>query len=193
MQDAIVAHLERHERTLSLVRNNLLGSIQECATLLVGALKAGNKVLIMGNGGSAADAQHFAAELVGRYLLDREPLPALALSTDTSILTSVSNDYGFEEVFSRQVRAFAVPGDVVIGISTSGNSKNVYNALVAARQMRCTTLGLLGNDGGTLAGIVDLALVVPVKETPHIQEAHVTMIHILCDLIEKHLAAQPAG
>lgn len=193
MRDTILAHLERHEHVLSFVKDSLLEPIQACAAEIVRTFSAGRKVLVVGNGGSAADAQHFAAELVGRYLQEREPLPALALTTDTSALTAISNDYGFEEVFSRQVRAFGIPGDLVMGISTSGNSKNVHNALVAARQMGCRTIGLLGNDGGTIRDVVDLALVVPVKETPHIQEAHITMIHILCDLVEKGLAGQFDG
>jgi D-sedoheptulose 7-phosphate isomerase len=128
-----------------------------------------------------------AAEFVGRFLLERKALPAIALTTDTSILTAVGNDYGFDEVFKRQVEALARPGDVVIGISTSGHSNNVFHALTAANDMGCSTIGLLGREGGNIAGIVDVNLTVPVQETPRIQEAHLTIIHIICDLVERNL------
>ncbi|WP_303721354.1 D-sedoheptulose 7-phosphate isomerase [Malonomonas rubra] len=183
----IKQHMARHQQVIELVALQLSPAIAEAARLTAEALANGNKVLVMGNGGSAADAQHLAAELVGRFLRERRALPAIALTTDTSILTAVGNDYGFEQVFSRQVEALAQPGDVVIGISTSGNSPNVLAALVAARAADCRTIGLLGRDGGSIAGQVDLALVVPVQETPHIQESHVTIIHVLCDLVEREL------
>jgi D-sedoheptulose 7-phosphate isomerase len=143
----------------------------------------------MGNGGSAADAQHFVAEIVGRFKLERRGLPAIALSTDTSILTAIGNDYGFDKVFSRQVEALASPGDLVIGISTSGNSPNVLLALQLARQAGCSTVGLLGKDGGSIKDVCDLALVVPTNDTPRVQEGHITIIHIVCDLLEKALFA----
>lgn len=180
-------YISRHRQVMSLVEDQLSPAITAAAVLLIDALAEGNKVLVIGNGGSAADAQHLAAELVGRFLRERRPLPAIALTTDTSILTAVGNDYGFDQVFSRQVEALARSGDVVIGISTSGKSANVRAALIAARAAGCRTVGLLGRDGGDIAGLVDLALVVPVQETPHIQEAHVAMIHILCELIEREL------
>ncbi len=182
-------HLARHREVLELVAQQLTLGIAEAAKVIADALAKGNKVLVMGNGGSAADAQHLAAELVGRFLRERRALPAIALTTDTSILTAVGNDYGFDQVFSRQVEALAVPGDVIIGISTSGNSANVLKALHAARNADCRTIGLLGRDGGSISGLVDLALVIPVQETPHIQEAHVTIIHVLCDLVERQLFA----
>jgi D-sedoheptulose 7-phosphate isomerase len=141
----------------------------------------------MGNGGSAADAQHFVAEMVGRFKMERRGLPAVALSTDTSILTAIGNDYGFEKVFRRQIEALAVPEDVVIGISTSGNSPNVLQALELAREMGCRTVGLLGKDGGTIKNVCDLALIVPTNDTPRVQEGHITIIHIVCDLLEKTL------
>lgn len=141
----------------------------------------------MGNGGSAADAQHFVAEIVGRFKMERRGLPALALSTDTSILTAIGNDYGFDRVFSRQVEALASPGDLVIGISTSGNSPNVLLALQLARETGCRSVGLLGKDGGSIKDVCDLALIVPTNDTPRVQEAHITMIHIVCDLLEKTL------
>jgi D-sedoheptulose 7-phosphate isomerase len=180
-------HLEQHLRAIELVKQYLVRDIEGCCTLLISALQQGNKLLIMGNGGSAADAQHMAAEFVGRFLLERKALPAIALTTDTSILTAVGNDYGFDEVFKRQVEALARPGDVVIGISTSGHSNNVFHALTAANDMGCSTIGLLGREGGNIAGIVDVNLTVPVQETPRIQEAHLTIIHIICDLVERNL------
>ena len=185
----IEQHLARHRETMELVAQQLIPAIAETAQLIADVLGRGGKVLVMGNGGSAADAQHLAAELVGRFLRERRALPAIALTTDTSILTAVGNDYGFDQVFSRQVEALAQPGDVVVGISTSGNSPNVLAALKAARAAGCRTVGLLGRDGGGIAGLVDLPLVIPVQETPHIQEAHVTIIHVLCDLVERALFA----
>ena len=161
--------------------------IENCAKLLCTALKNGNKILVMGNGGSAADAQHFAAELVGRFLKNRAALPAIALTTDTSILTAVANDFGYDQVFSRQVEALAKSGDVVIGISTSGNSTNVLSALELALELDCKTVAMLGRDGGEIASLVDQPLIVPVNETPYIQEAHLAIIHILCDLIESEV------
>jgi D-sedoheptulose 7-phosphate isomerase len=179
--------LESHIDTINLVKETLIGSIAECAKILIDALSSGHKLLIMGNGGSAADAQHFAAEMVGRFLLERKGLPAIALTTDTSILTAIGNDYGFDEVFKRQVEALATPGDVVIGISTSGNSSNIKRALEAGRKLGVTTIGLLGRDGGEIGPTVDLCLTVPVTETPRIQESHLVIIHILCDMVEKGL------
>lgn len=186
-------HFERHQQTMDLVAESLSAPIVEVVAVIADALGKGNKILVMGNGGSAADAQHLAAEMVGRFLLERRALPAIALTTDTSILTAVGNDYGFDEVFKRQVEALAAPGDVVIGISTSGRSNNVFHALTAANTLGCKTIGLLGRDGGNIGGIVDLNLTVSVTETPHIQEAHVAIIHIICDLVEKALFPPPAG
>lgn len=185
----ISAYFARHAQVVENTVLELSPQIARCAELLTAALAAGRKILIAGNGGSAADAQHFAAELVGRFLMERRGLPAIALTTDSSILTAIANDYGFERVFSRQVEALADAGDVVIGISTSGNSANILAALAAARQSGCTTIGLLGRDGGAIAARVDLALVVGCPETPHIQEMHVTIIHLLCTLIEGQLFA----
>lgn len=193
MQRKISEHFQGHIRVLEMVGKSLAERIAECAVLLGAALGGGNKILIMGNGGSAADAQHFAAELVGRFLLERKALPAIALTTDSSILTAVGNDYGFDEVFKRQVEALAVPGDVVIGISTSGNSENVYRALQSAARAGCKTVGLLGRDGGRIAGVVDIALTVAEQHTPFIQEAHVTIIHLLCDLVEQGLFGNEDG
>ena len=139
----------------------------------------------MGNGGSAADAQHIAGELVGRFKKERKAIPAISLSTDTSILTAIGNDYGFEKVFERQIEALGNKGDVVIGISTSGNSENVYRAMKLAKKMGLTTIGLLGNDGGKIKNLSDIALVVPSKNTPRIQETHITIGHIICEGVER--------
>lgn len=185
----IEGYLDSHIELMRTVRRDLAGPIGEFAMAIMAALQAGGKLLVMGNGGSAADAQHFAAELVGRYRRERAAIPAIALTTDSSILTAVGNDYGFEAVFARQVEALAAPGDVVVGISTSGKSRNVLNALEAAKRRGCSTLCLSGGDGGPMAAAADLALVVPSRETPQIQEAHVTIIHLLCGLIENRLAA----
>ena len=183
----ISLQVKTHINVIKMVEKQMADPISACVDLLVDALSKGRKLLLMGNGGSAADAQHFAAEMVGRFLTERKALPAIALTTDISILTAVSNDYGYEEVFKRQVEALAHPGDILIGISTSGNSKNVARALEAGREIGATTVGLLGCDGGTIGKIVDLALVVPSSETPRIQEAQLFVIHTLCDLVETTL------
>ncbi|MCK5914101.1 MAG: D-sedoheptulose 7-phosphate isomerase [Desulfuromusa sp.] len=187
MQKKINQHLNRHIEVFQQVAMLMVKDIERCAQLMCQALKQGNKILVMGNGGSAADAQHFAAELVGRFLKNRAALPAIALTTDTSILTAVANDFGYDQVFSRQVEALAKPGDVVVGISTSGSSVNVLNALTVASKLECQTVAFLGRDGGTIAAQVDLPLIVAVNETPHIQEVHLTLVHILCDLIESEM------
>lgn len=185
MQQLITNYFAGARRALERSEEVLGNQIEEAAGLLVSTLRRGNKVLVMGNGGSAADAQHFAAELVGRFLAERRGLPALALTTDTSILTAVGNDFGFDEVFSRQVSALASKGDLVIGISTSGNSANVIHAIHVARTKGCHTLALLGRDGGKLRELVDLELTVPVDETPHIQEGHGVLIHLLCFMVDQ--------
>lgn len=154
------------------------------ARLLADSLRAGGKVLLFGNGGSAADAQHLAAELVNRFQVERPPLAAVALTTDTSVLTSIANDYDFAEVFAKQVRALGRPGDVAMGLSTSGRSPNVVRGLKAARELGLKTLAFSGGDGGPVAETADLALVVPSKNTPRIQEVHITIGHILCDLVD---------
>jgi D-sedoheptulose 7-phosphate isomerase len=161
------------------------------AQAMVKALRAGHKVLVCGNGGSAADAQHFAGEMVGRFQLrGRAPLPVLALTTDSTVMTCVANDFCYEDVFSRQVEAFAQPGDVLLGISTSGRSPNVLRALAAAQSRGVTTIALTGGDGGPLATAADIALVVPTPTTTRIQECHITLIHAICDLIETALVRE---
>ncbi len=184
MIEKIRTHFAGHIRTLETVAAELSPGIERCATLIIQALRDGKKILVMGNGGSAADAQHMAAEFVGRFLKNRKAAPAIALTTDSSILTAVGNDFGFDEIFRRQVEALAAPGDVVIGISTSGNSENVCRALELAAAMGCTCLALSGREGGRVAQLSDHCLTIPSDYTPFIQEAHLTIIHILCDLVE---------
>ncbi|MDP3182974.1 MAG: D-sedoheptulose 7-phosphate isomerase [Desulfobaccales bacterium] len=154
------------------------------AQMIAAVLRAGWKVLIFGNGGSAADAQHLAAEFVNRFQVERPPLAALALNTDTSILTSIANDYDFQEVFAKQVRALGRPGDLAWGISTSGASANVVQGLKAARELGLKTLALSGRDGGEVAAQADIALIVRSRATPRIQEVHITIGHVLCDLVD---------
>ncbi len=187
MIDDIRKQLLDHRALIEVLEREMVPAIAEMSSLVSTALTNGNKLLVMGNGGSAADSQHFVAEIVGRFKIERRALPAVALTTDTSILTAIGNDYGFESIFSRQVEALAAPGDVVIGLSTSGNSPNILKALNAARQQGCRTIGLLGKDGGSIKAACDLALVVPSTDTPRIQEGHITIIHIVCDLVEKAL------
>lgn len=187
MVNEISRQMKAHIEVVRSVEEQLAEAITASVEMLVDALRNGKKILLMGNGGSAADAQHFAAEMVGRFLMERKALPAIALTTDTSILTAVGNDYGFDEIFKRQVEALAEPGDVVFGISTSGKSVNVKRAIEAGKNIGAKTLGLLGCDGGDIASVVDLHLTVPSTETPRIQEAHLVIIHIICDLVEKGL------
>jgi D-sedoheptulose 7-phosphate isomerase len=158
--------------------------VLDAARLLVEVFQAGGKVLIFGNGGSAADAQHLAAEFVNRFQVERPPLAALALTTDTSILTAVANDYDFKQVFAKQVRALGRPGDLAWGISTSGNSPNVVAGLDAARELSMKTLAFSGGAGGPVAAAADLALTVPSRNTPRVQEVHITIGHVLCDLVD---------
>jgi D-sedoheptulose 7-phosphate isomerase len=158
--------------------------IEAVARRMADVLRRGGKLLFFGNGGSAADAQHLSAEFVNRFLRDRGALAAIALTTDTSALTSIGNDLGFDQVFSRQVEALGRPGDLVVAISTSGNSPNVLRAVEAARRLGCVTVGMTGGSGGKLAKVVDEAFVVPSAETPRIQETHITLGHALCALVE---------
>jgi D-sedoheptulose 7-phosphate isomerase len=181
----ISSQLRSHRDVITRIEEELSPQIAAVVTQLVEAFTRGGKLLVMGNGGSAADAQHFVAELVGRFKMERRALPAIALSTDTSILTAIGNDYGFDKVFSRQVEALATTGDLVVGISTSGNSANVLQALQLAREMGCQTIGFLGKDGGSIKDVCDLSLIVSTDDTPRVQEGHITIIHIICDLLEK--------
>jgi D-sedoheptulose 7-phosphate isomerase len=161
------------------------GDIRRAADMLIETFQRGGKVLLCGNGGSAADAQHLAAELVGRYLKDRGPLPALALTVDTSALTAIGNDYSFAEVFARQLDGLGQPGDLLVAISTSGNSENILRALAVAKKRGIVSLGLAGAGGGKMAGLCDLCLRVPSERTNHIQEMHIAIGHILCGIVEE--------
>ncbi|MPS49698.1 MAG: SIS domain-containing protein [Methylobacillus sp.] len=162
----------------------LLPSIADVAQAMRACLAKGGKILLFGNGGSAADSQHIAAEIVGRYKKERRGLPAIALTTDTSILTSVGNDYGFDFIFSRQVEALCLPIDLVIGFSTSGNSRNVVLGIEKAREIGAVTVAMTGGSGGKLASLCDHVLTMPTSDTPRIQEAHILIGHSLCDLVE---------
>ena len=166
---------------------NKIDSILDSSEILINSLKGANKILICGNGGSAADSQHFAAELIGRFEKERDSLPAIALTTDTSILTAVGNDYGFDAVFERQVKGLGRKGDVLIGISTSGNSPNVIRAINQAKAQGVQTIGLLGKDGGKIGQIVDISVIVPHGVTARIQEVHLFILHYWASVIEKEL------
>jgi D-sedoheptulose 7-phosphate isomerase len=163
------------------------GKIVEVAKVLCTALESGNKLMIYGNGGSAADAQHIAAEFVGRFQLERRPLAAIALTTNTSVLTSLGNDYGYSEIFARQLRALGRAGDISIAISTSGNSQNMVQAIPIAREMGLVTVGLTGGDGGVLGARVQHNLCVPHRTAARVQEIHIMIGHILCELVEQHM------
>lgn len=160
-------------------------AIVEAAQVITGCLRSGGKLLFFGNGGSAADAQHLAAEFVGRFVKERDGLPAMALTTNSSILTAVGNDYGFEQIFARQIEALGRPGDVAIGISTSGKSPNVIAGIEEAKKRQLRTIGLSGRDGGELVGCVDIPITVASENTAQIQECHIAIGHILCELAEK--------
>jgi D-sedoheptulose 7-phosphate isomerase len=181
---------ESADLKLRFIRKNA-ELLNQAVKILVNAFKTGNKVLLFGNGGSAADAQHIAAEFVNRFLIERPPLPAIALTTDTSILTSISNDYGYAESFAKQLKALGKEGDVAIGISTSGSAANVIRALKVAKELGLKTVGLTGMDGGELAKTVDLAIVVDSQVTARIQEVHITVGHVFCEMVDRLLFQQP--
>lgn len=170
--------------TQGLLEEAHLRIIREIGEIFISALKQGKKILIAGNGGSAADAQHFAAELSGRFLIEREGLPALALTTNTSVLSAIGNDFSYDQVFSRQLRALSQRGDVFVGITTSGNSKNILEALKVGKERGIVMVGLLGRDGGMAASLCDASLIVPSQSTQYIQNAHITVIHLWCALID---------
>jgi D-sedoheptulose 7-phosphate isomerase len=182
IENEIAAHLKVAE-TMSSLTNK----VEIAAQLCIETLQDGGKILIFGNGGSAADAQHIAAELVGRYKMDRKGISAIALTTDTSAITSIGNDFGYNHIFERQVEALANKGDVLIGISTSGGSSNVINGLKMASKIGCKSIGFSGSDGGKMNQVCDINLVVPSEDTPRIQEMHIVIGHIICHLIELEL------
>ena len=185
MQSIIKHEFSEHIKASQNTLDSIADQIETASKICINSLKNGGKILIMGNGGSAADAQHIAAELVGRYKTERKGLPAIALTTDTSAITSIANDYGFLHVFDRQVEALAQKDDVVIGISTGGTSPNVVNALTAANKLDCKTIGLSGKDGGDFNALCDVNLVVNSNDTPRIQEMHILIGHTICHLIEQ--------
>jgi len=191
MREYIKDQIKKSFETKQAIYNNekLLDNIEEVAKKCVALYKTDKKTILAGNGGSAADAQHIAAELVGRYGFDRPSIPSLALTTDTSNLTAIGNDYGYDQVFSRQLEGMGKEGDIFIGISTSGNSVNIINAFESAKKKNIMTIALTGRDGGEMAKIADISLVVPSNSTPRIQESHILIGHILCDIIEKEIFA----
>ena len=188
MKDKIITGFKESIRVKEDLLKNQVEIIVRMVETIAKALKDDGKIILFGNGGSAADAQHLAAEMVGRFKLERKGFPALALSTNTSILTSISNDYSFDKIFSRQVEALGKQGDVVIGISTSGESLNVIEGILAARTAGIFTIGLTGGKGGKLSKVVDLAIIVPSSDTARIQEAHITVGHLICQLVEEQLS-----
>lgn len=184
MKDVIKSEFESHLETIKDVIEKLQDDVVEASDMVVQTLKEGNKILLFGNGGSAADAQHIAAELTGRYKTERRGLPGIALTTDTSALTAIGNDYGYDRVFDRQVESLANRGDLLIGISTSGNSKNVINAFKVGREIGCKIVGFSGRDGGEMNEWCDKNLVVPSNNTPRIQEMHILIGHTICQCID---------
>lgn len=193
--DDIAAHFRKSADTLARAADDahLLATVGRVAEAVTQALRGGGKLLIAGNGGSAADAQHIAGEFVSRFLFDRAALPAIALTTDTSILTAIGNDYGFEQVFERQVRGLGRRGDVFLAISTSGRSPNVLAALRAAREMGIVTVGFTGASGGAMRELCDICLHAPSDETPQIQQIHIVAAHAVCGLVEKAMFGTAAA
>jgi D-sedoheptulose 7-phosphate isomerase len=187
MRDRIKDRIFESIQVKEQIMHTQIGTIISIAEAMIDSLKKNGKVILFGNGGSAGDCQHIAAELVGRYQMERKGLPAIALNTNTSILTAIANDYGYEAVFARQIEALAQKNDIVIGISTSGKAKNVNAGIRQAKKMGCKTIALTGADGGELSKLVDLTLVVPSPVTARIQEAHIMIGHILCELVEQAL------
>lgn len=177
---------ESGELKTRFLKENMANLI-EAIKIISHAFEIGNRLFLFGNGGSAADAQHIAAEFVNRYIMERPPLPAIALTTDTSILTSISNDFSFNEVFAKQLKALGKEDDIAFGISTSGNSPNMIRAFEVAKDMKMKTIALTGNDGGKMAKIADISLIVPSNSTPRIQEVHILVGHILCEMVEHSL------
>ncbi|WP_250632344.1 D-sedoheptulose 7-phosphate isomerase [Rhodoflexus caldus] len=184
-QQLVARELQSHVETIAQVQATLSADIQKAAEMVTQTIIGGCKILLFGNGGSAADAQHIAAEFTGRFVKERRGLPAIALTTDTSALTAIGNDYGYDRVFERQVEALARPGDLLIGITTSGNSPNVLLALAKGRAMGCQTLALTGKDGGKASQTADLNIVVPSQVTARIQEMHILIGHILCAAVDE--------
>jgi D-sedoheptulose 7-phosphate isomerase len=190
--DILRKNIESSVAVHSRLIEQCLPAMAVAANALVSAYRNGRKALFFGNGGSAADAQHLAAEFLGRYLRERRPMPALALHSNSSAVTAIANDYGYEQVFARQLQALAVAGDVAVGISTSGNSQSVLEALAMARKLGVYTIGLTGAAGGRMRELVDVLIAAPSNETPRIQECHILVGHALCDAVEQAVAEAPA-
>jgi len=195
MKNYIKDQIKKSYETKQAIYENesLLEKIETVAKMCVELYRGDKKTILAGNGGSAADAQHIAAELVGRYGFDRPSIPSLALTTDTSNLTAIGNDYGYDQVFSRQLEGMGQAGDIFFGISTSGNSQNIINAFESAKKKGIKTVALVGRDGGKMGAMADVALIVPSDSTPRIQESHILIGHILCDIIEKEIFADGVG
>ncbi|HNZ64960.1 MAG TPA: D-sedoheptulose 7-phosphate isomerase [Smithella sp.] len=191
MEDYIIKTFKESNRVKENFLNENLGRLVNVIEAITTALKAGNKVLIFGNGGSAADAQHIAAEFVNRFMIERPPLPAIALTTDTSVITSISNDYDFAEIFSKQIRAIGQAGDIAWGISTSGNSPNVLKGLEMAKKLGLVTVAFTGKDGGDIAKVADFSINVSSNVTARIQETHITAGHAICELVDIKLFQKP--
>lgn len=187
MKEIVVRELEESARVKKLVAKELAEKIAEASQLVIECFGKGGKLLLFGNGGSAADAQHIATELVCRFQKERKALPALALSTNSSLVTAQTNDLGFETIFSRQIEAWAKKGDIAIAISTSGNSPNILEGAKKAKELGMRTIGFIGKGGGELKNLVDLPLIVPSDDVPRIQEVHITIGHIICHLVEEEL------
>lgn len=184
INDELNLHLQVIKNTIASKNLN----IEKAANEIIRSLRLGGKLIIFGNGGSAADAQHMAAEFSGRFLINRKALAAIALTTDTSAITAIANDFGYEEIFSRQIEAICSKNDIVLGITTSGNSINIINGIKAAKKIGCSSIALTGNGGGDVGDIVDTLIDIPSKDTPRIQEMHILVIHILCGIAEKELS-----
>jgi D-sedoheptulose 7-phosphate isomerase len=191
MEDHIVKIFKESNRVKEAFVNENLGRLVNVVEAITSALKVGNKILLFGNGGSAADAQHLAAEFVNRFVIERPPLPAIALTTDSSVITSIGNDYDFSEIFSKQIRAIGQAGDIAWGISTSGNSVNVLKGMEVAKKIGLVTVAFTGKDGGNIAKIADFSINVSSSVTARIQEAHITAGHAICDLVDIKLFQKP--
>jgi D-sedoheptulose 7-phosphate isomerase len=187
MKEAVIKIFEEGARVKNAFAKENADRIVEVVHLIARTFREGHKVILFGNGGSATDASHIAAEFVNRFLIDRPPLPAIALNTDIAVLTSISNDFGYDQIFSKQLTALGHEGDVVIGISTSGNSPNVIKALDVAKKNGMKTVVLTGGAGGKMSNLADYTFVVPSRHTPHIQETHITLGHILCQFVDEEL------
>ena len=188
MEETIIKAISKHKEALQILEEKIL-DIVKIASLFIESLEAGGKIIFIGNGGSAADSQHLAAELVGRFNKNRKALAAIALTTDTSILTAIGNDFGFDQIFSRQIEALAGNKDLIVGISTSGQSKNIIKAIETAKAIGLKSIGFLGKDGGKIKNLVDLDLTISLDNTPSIQEMHILAGHVICEMVENHFSS----